>query len=93
MVDSSDKTWSTGEGNGKPLQYSCLENPMNSMRRPKDMTLKDKLPRSIGSQYTTGEEWRNREKEWRNSPKKNEEAEPKQKRHPVVDVTGNGSKI
>ena len=93
MVDSSDKTWSTGEGNGKPLQYSCLENPMNSMRRPKDMTLKDKLPRSIGSQYTTGEEWRNREKEWRNSSKKNEEAEPKQKRHPVVDVTGNGSKI
>ena len=66
---------------------------MNSMRRPKDMTLKDKLPRSIGSQYTTGEEWRNREKEWRNSSKKNEEAEPKQKRHPVVDVTGNGSKI
>ena len=93
MVDSSDKTWSTGEGNGKPLQYSCLENPMNSMRRPKDMTLKDKLPRSIGSQYTTGEEWRNREKEWRNSSKKNEEAEPKQTRHPVVDVTGNGSKI
>ena len=93
MVDSSDKTWSTGEGNGKPLQYSCLENPMNSLRRPKDMTLKDKLPRSIGSQYTTGEEWRNREKEWRNSSKKNEEAEPKQKRHPVVDVTGNGSKI
>ena len=92
MVDSSDK-WSTGEGNGKPLQYSCLENPMNSLRRPKDMTLKDKFPRSEGSQYATGEEWRNREKECRNSSKKNEEAEQKQKWDPVVDVTGNGSKV
>ena len=79
MADSSDKTGSTGEGNVKPLHCSCLENPMNSMRRPKDMTLKDKLPRSVGSQYATGEEWRNRGKEWRNSSKKNEEAEPKQK--------------
>ena len=86
MVDSSDKTWSTGEGNGKPLQYSCLENPMNSMRRPKDMTLKDKLPRSVGAQYTTGGQWRN-------NSRKNEGMEPKQKRHPVVDMTGNGSKI
>ena len=58
MVESSDKTWSTGEGNGKPLQYSCLENPMNSMNRQKDMTLKDELPRSIGAQYAMGEEWR-----------------------------------
>ena len=60
-----------GEGNGKPLQYSCLENPMNSMKRHKDMTLKDELPRSVGTQYATGEEWRN-------SSRKNEEAEPKQ---------------
>ena len=59
MVESSDKTWSTGEGNGKPLQYSCVENPMNSMKRQKDRTLKDELPRSVGSQYATGDEWRN----------------------------------
>ena len=84
MVDSSDK-WSTGEGNGKPLQYSCLENPMNSLRRPKDMTLKDKFPRSEGSQYATGEEWRN-------SSRKNEETEPKQKQHQVMDVIGDGNK-
>ena len=55
MVDSSDKTWSTGDGNGKPLQYSCLENPMNSMKRQIDQTLKDELPRSVGAQYATGE--------------------------------------
>ena len=65
-----NKTWSTGEGNGKPLQYSCLENPMNSMKRQKDMTLKDELPRPVGAQYTTGEEWRN-------NSRKNEEMEPK----------------
>ena len=59
MVESSDQTWSTGEGNSKPLQYSCLENPMNSMKRQKDRTLKDELPRSVGAQYATGEEWRN----------------------------------
>ena len=58
MVESSDKTWSTGEGNGKPLQYACLENPMNSMKRQKDRTLKDELPRLVGAQYATGEEWR-----------------------------------
>ena len=69
-LESSDKTWSTGEGNGKPLQYSCLDNPMNSMKRQKDRTLKDELPRSVGAQYATGEEWRN------NSRKK-EETEPK----------------
>ena len=86
MVESSDKTWSTGEGNGKPLQYSCLENPMNSMKRQKDRTLKDELPRSVGAQYATGEEWRN-------SSKKNEKMEPKRKKCPVVDVTGNGSKV
>ena len=58
MVDNSDKTWSTGEENDKPLQYSCLENPINSMKKQKDMTLKDELPRSVGAQYATGEEWR-----------------------------------
>ena len=77
MVESSDKTWSTGEGNGKPLQHSCRENPMNSMKRQKDMTLKDELPRSVGVQCATGEEWR------KNSIK-NEEMEPKQKQYPVV---------
>ena len=86
MVESSDKTWSTGEGNGKSLQYSCLENPKNSMKRQKDSTLKDELPRSVGAQYTTGEEWRNN---FRNKG----EMEPKYKQHPVVDVTGEGSKV
>ena len=87
MVESSDKTWSTGEGNGKPLQHSCLENPMNSMNRQKDMTLKDDLPpRLVGAQYATGEEWRN-------SSRRNEEAEAKQKRGPVVDVTGAESEV
>ena len=84
MVESSDKMWSTGEGNGKPLQYSCLEKPMNSMKRQKDIILKDELPRSISAQYATGEEQRN-------SSRRNEKAEPKQK-HPVVDVTGNAVK-
>ena len=59
MAESSDKMWSTREGNGKPLQYSCLENPMNRMKRKKDMTLKDELPRSVAAQYTIGEEGRN----------------------------------
>ena len=76
---------STGEGNGKPLQYSCLDNPMNSMKRQKDRPLKDELPRSVGAQYDTGDQWRN-------SSIKNEEMEPKQKQHPVVDVTGDRSK-
>ena len=62
MVESSDKTWSTGEGNGKPLQYSCLENPMKSMKMQKDRTLKDELPRSVGTQYATGDQWRNNSK-------------------------------
>ena len=78
--------WSSGEGNGKPLQYSCLENPMNSMKRQRDMTLKDELPRSIGAQYATGEEWRN-------NSRKNEETEPKQKQCPGVDVPGDESKV
>ena len=71
-VESSDKTWPTGEGNGKPLQYSCLENPMSRMKRKKDRTLKDELPRSVGAQYATGDQWRN-------NSRKNEETEPKQK--------------
>ena len=86
MVESSDKMWSTGEGNGKPFQYSCLENPMNSMKRQKDRILKDELTMSVGGQYATGGEWRN-------NSRKNEEMEPKQKQCPVVDVTGDGSKV
>ena len=78
--------WSTGEGNGKPLQYSCLENPMNSMKKQKDRTLKDELPRLIGAQYATGDQWRN-------NSRKNEGMEPKQKQHPVVNGTGNGSRV
>ena len=86
MVDRSDRMWSTREGTGKPLQYSCLQNPMNSMKRQKDRTLKDELPRSVGAQYATGDQWRN-------NYKKNEETEPKQKQHPIVDVTGDRSKV
>ena len=76
----------TGEGNGKPLQYSCLENSMNSMKGQKDRTLKDELPRSVSAQYATGDQWRN-------NSRKNEGIEPKQKQYPVVDVTGDGSKV
>ena len=79
MVDNSDKTWFTGEGNSKPLQHSCLENPMNDMKRQKDMTLKDELPRSVGAQYFTGEDQGN-------SSRRNEESEPKWKQCLVVDV-------
>ena len=86
MVESSDKMWSTGEGNGKPLQYSCLKNPMNSMKSQKDRTLKDELPMSVGAQYAPGDQWGNNS--W-----KNEEMEPKQRQHPVVYVTADGSKI
>ena len=86
MVESSDKMWSTGEGNGKPLQYSCLENPMNSMKRQNDRILKEELSRSVGAQYATGDQWIN-------NSRKNEEMELKQKQHPVVDVTGDGSKV
>ena len=70
MVERSDRTWSTGEGNGKPLEYSCLENPMKSMKRQKDRTLKDELPRLLGAQYATGDQWRN-------NSRKHEEMEPK----------------
>ena len=86
MVERSDRMWSTGEGNGKPLQYSCLENPMNSMKRQKDRTLKDELPRSVGTQYATADQWRN-------NSRKNEAMAPRQKQYPVVDVTGNRSKV
>ena len=86
MVESSDKIWSTREGNVKPLQHSCLENPMNSMKRQKDMTLRDEFPRSLGAQYAIGEEWRN-------SSRRNKEAKPKQKRCQVVDVSGGESKV
>ena len=78
--------WSTGEGNGKPLQYSCLESPMNSMKRQKDRTLKDELSRSVGAQYATVDQWRN-------NSRKNEEAESKKKQHPVANGTGDGSKV
>ena len=86
MVESSDKMWSTGEGNGKPLQYSCLENPMNSMKRQNDRVLEEEPPRSVGAQYATADQWRN-------NSIKNEVMEPKQKQHPVVDVTGDRSKV
>ena len=85
-MESSDQMWSTGEGNGKPLQYFCLENPMNSMKRHKDMIRKDELPQVVGAQYATGEQWRN-------NSRKNEGMEPKQKQYPAVDVTGDGSKV
>ena len=84
MLESADKMCYTREGNVKPLHHSCLENPMNSMKRQKDRTLKDELPRSVGAQYVTGDQWRN-------NSRKNEGMEPKQKQHPVVDVTGDGS--
>ena len=85
-MESCDKTWSTGEGNGKPCQYSCVVNPINSMKSQKHRTLKDELPRSVGAQYATGDQWRN-------NSRKNEKREPKQKQHPVVDVTGDGSSL
>ena len=86
MVENSDKMWSPGGGNGKPLQYSFLENPMNSMKRQKVRTLKDELPRLVRAQYTTGDQWRSKSR-------KNEEMESKQKQHLSVDVTGDGSKV
>ena len=85
-MDSPDKTWSTGERNGKTLQYSCLQNPMNSMKRQNDRILKEELPRSVDAQYVTGDKWRN-------NSRKNEGMEPKQKQHPVVDVTSDRSKV
>ena len=86
MVERSDRMWSTGEGNSKPLQYSCLENPMNSMKRQNDRILKEELPRSVGAQYAAGDQWKN-------NSIKNERIEPKQKQYPAVDVTGDRSKV
>ena len=86
MVERSDRMWSTGEGNGKALQYSCLENPMNSMKWQNNRILNEELPRSVGDQYATGDQWRN-------NSRKNEETEPKQKQHPIVNVTGDRSKV
>ena len=86
MVERSDRMWSNGEGNGKPLQYSSPENPMNSMKRQKDRILKEELPRLVGAQYATGDQWRN-------NSRKNEGMEPKQQQYPVVDVTGDRSKV
>ena len=86
MVESSDKTWYTEEGNGKPLQYPCLENLMNSMKRQKDRILKEELPKLVGAQHVTGDQWRN-------NSRKNEEMKPKQKKHSVLNVTGDGSKV
>ena len=86
MVERSDRMWSTGEGNGKPLQYSCLENPMNSMKRQNDRILKEELPMSVGAQYVTGDQWKH-------NSRKNEGMDPKQKQYPVVDVTGDRSKV
>ena len=86
MVERSDRMWSTGEGNGKPLHYSCLENPMNSMKRQKDRTLKDELPKLVSAQCATGDQWRN-------NSRKNEGVEPKQKQYLAMDVTGDRSKV
>ena len=86
MVERADRTWSTGEGNGKLLQYYCLENPMNNMKRKNDRILKEELPRSICAQYATGDQWRN-------NSRKNEGMEPKQKQYPAVDVTGDRNKV
>ena len=86
IIVKSDRMWSTGEGSGKPLQYSCLENPMNSIKRQKDRTLRDELPKSVHTQYVTGAQWRN-------NSRKNEGMEPNQKQYPVVDVTGDQSKV
>ena len=86
VLERSDTTWSAGEGNGKPLEYCCLENPMNSMKRQNNRTLKDELPRLIGAQYATGDQRRN-------NSRKNEGMEPKQKQHLVVDGIGDRSKV
>ena len=86
MVERSDRMWSTEEGNGKQFQYSCLENPMNSLKSQNNRILREELPRSVGAQYATGDQWRN-------NSRKNEGMEPKQKQYPVADVTGDRSKV
>ena len=85
-MERSDRMWSTGVRNGKPLQHSCLENPMNSMKRQNDRILKRELPGLVGGQYATGDRWRN-------NARKNEGMEPKQKQYPFVDVAGDRSKV
>ena len=85
-MERSYRMWSTGEGNGKPLQYSCLENPMNSMKRQNDRILKGELPRLVGAQHAAGDQWRN-------NSRKNEGMQQKQKQYPVVDMTGDRSKV
>ena len=86
MVESSDRMWCTGDGNGNPLQYSCLENPLNRMKRRNDRILKEELPRSVGAQHATGDQWRS-------NSRKNEGMEPTQKQYPAVDGTGDRSKV
>ena len=86
MVERSDRMRSTGEGNGKPLQYSCLENPMNSMKRQNDRILKEELPRLVSAQYATRDQWRN-------IPERMKRLSQSKKQHPAVDVTGDGSKV
>ena len=86
MVERSDRMWSTGDGNGKPLQYSCLENLMSSMKRQNDRILKEELPRSVGAQHATGDQWRN-------NSRKNDRMEPKQTQYTAVDVTGDRRKV
>ena len=86
MVERCDRIWSTGEGNHKPVQYSCLENPTNSMKRQNDRILKEELPRSVGTQFATGDQWRN-------NSRKDEGMEPKQKEYPAEDVTSDRSKV
>ena len=86
MVERSDRRWSTGEGNGKPIQYSCFENSMKSMKRQNNRILKEELPRLVSAQYATGDQWKN-------NSRKNEGMGPKQKQYPVVDVTGDRSKV
>ena len=93
MVERSDRMWSTGEGNGKPLQYSCLENLMNSMKKQKDRTLKNELPRSIGAQYATGDQWRNNSRKKEGMDPKQKQKNKQTKTHPVVDVTSDRSKV
>ena len=85
-MERSDRMWSTGEGNGRPLQYSCCENRMNSMKRQSDRILKGELPRSVGAQHATRDQWKN-------NSRKNEGMEPSRKQYPVVDVTGDRSKV
>ena len=86
MVERSDRMWSTGEGNGKPHQYSCLGNPINSMKKQNERILKEELPRSVGALYASGDQWRN-------NSRKNEGMKPKKKQYPILDVTGDRSKV